>query len=87
MNQLPLQNVRVFAQMCASHAPGVVTMREASFDQFSALAQETLSFGKLESLAVRVDGFLLPFLTRPMPLARLLLLGNVGADADALHLF
>ena len=77
----------MLAQMCASHAAGVVIVGEASFDQFSTLAQETLPFGTLESLAVLVDGWLLPFLAHPMPLARLLLLGNVSADADGLHLF
>ena len=87
MNQLPLQNIRVFAQVRSAQAAGVVTVREASFDQFSALAQKMFPFGALESLAVLVNGLLLPFLACPMPLARLLFLGNVGADAGGLHLF
>jgi hypothetical protein len=53
VNQLSLQNIRVFAQVRSAHAAGVVTMREASFDQFSALAQKMFPFGALESLAVR----------------------------------
>ena len=73
--------------MRSAHAAGVVTMREATFDQFSALTQETFAFGTLESLPVGIDGLLLSLLAGPMPLAGLLLLGNIGADADGLHLF
>ena len=46
--------------MRASHSAGVVTMREAPFNKFSALAQEAFSFGSLKSLPVGVDGLLLP---------------------------
>jgi hypothetical protein len=87
VNQLPLQNVRVLAQMRTAHAARVVAVSKASFDQFSALAQETFPFGALQSLPVCVDHLLLRFLARPMPLARLLFLRNVGADAGGLHLF
>src|SRR5674476_1553749 len=73
--------------MRPSHAASVIAVREASFDQFPALAQQLFAFGALHSLAVLVDGLLLPFLTRPMPLPRLLPLGNVGADAGGLRLF
>ena len=77
----------MFPQMRPSHAASVIAVREASFDQFSALAQETFPFGALQSLPVYVDDLLLRFLARPMPLARLLFLRNVGADAGGLHLF
>src|SRR5674476_114246 len=73
--------------MRPSHAASVIAVREASFDQFPALAQQLFAFGALHSLAVLVDGLLLPFLARPMPLPRLLPLGNVGADAGGLRLF
>jgi hypothetical protein len=50
------------------------------------MAQKTLPFGTLESLAVRVDCLSLPFLARPMPLTSAFS-GNIGVDADCLHLF
>jgi hypothetical protein len=39
MNQLPLEDVRVLAQVRTPHASGVVAMREAAFDQLSAPSQ------------------------------------------------
>jgi hypothetical protein len=59
VNQLPLQNIRVFAQVRSAYAAGVVTMCEAPFDQFAALAQETLPFGALQSLPIAAE-FLMP---------------------------
>ena len=43
MDQLPLQNVAVPAQVCAPHAAGFVAMREAAFDQFTAPPQQALA--------------------------------------------
>jgi hypothetical protein len=73
--------------MRPAHASRVVAVSKASFDQLSALTQETFPFGALQSLPVCVDDLLLRFLACPMPLARLLFLRNVGADAGGLHLF
>jgi hypothetical protein len=39
MNQLPLEDVVMLAQVRAPHASGVVAMREAAFDQLSAPSQ------------------------------------------------
>jgi hypothetical protein len=47
VDQLPFQNVRVLAQMRASHTARVVAMREAPLNPFSALTQKVLALGTL----------------------------------------
>ena len=43
VNQLPLEDVLVSAQMSSPHSSGIVTMREAPLDQLASLAQQTLA--------------------------------------------
>src|ERR1019366_5179281 len=43
MNQLPLEDVLVAAQMSSPHSSGIVTMREAPLDQLASLAQQALA--------------------------------------------
>jgi hypothetical protein len=43
MDQQPLEDVRVTAQVGAAHTPGVIEVRERAFDQFAAPPHETPS--------------------------------------------
>ena len=42
MDQLPLEDVLVPAQMSSPHSSGIVTMREAPLDQLASFAQQAL---------------------------------------------
>ena len=43
VNQLPLEDVLVAAQMRSPHSAGIVTVREAPLDQLASLAQQALA--------------------------------------------
>jgi hypothetical protein len=43
MDQQPLEDVGVTAQMGATHTPGVIEVRERAFDQFAAPPHQTPS--------------------------------------------
>src|SRR5438309_2169359 len=73
VNQLPLEDVLVSAQMSSPHSSGIVTMREAPLDQLASLAQQTLAVVPRYPLPVGVYGLLFILLSDPVPLARLLL--------------
>jgi hypothetical protein len=75
VNQLPLENIVVSAQMSSPHTAGIVAMREAPLDQFASLAQQALAIVPRYPLPVGVDGLLFILLFDPVPLSRLLLSG------------
>src|ERR1035441_2853424 len=85
MNQLPLEDVLVAAQMSSPHSSGIVTMREAPLDQLASLAQQALAIVPRYPLPVGVDGLLFILLSDPVPFARLLLFGNVSPNAGFFH--
>jgi len=86
MNQEPLENVAVFSQVRSPHAAGFLAVGEGPLDQLATLAQKPFSFRSLQASPIGVDHFPLCFLADPVPLTRLLLLGNIGADTSGLHL-
>ena len=73
MNQLPLEDVLVAAQMSSPHSSGIVTVREAPLDQLASLAQQALAIVPRYPLPVGVDSLLFILLPNPVPLAGLLL--------------
>src|SRR5476649_1869369 len=79
VNQLPLEYILVASQMSPPHCSGIVTMREAPFNQFASLAKQTLAIVSRYPLPVAVDGLLLILLSNPVPFAGLLLFRNVGS--------
>src|SRR5271157_5469723 len=85
MNQLPLQNVFVSAEVRTPHAAGVVAVREAALDQLAAPPQQTLAVLAPHPPPVRIHRLLLTLLARPIPQPLLLLLRNVAAKLVTLH--
>ena len=43
VDQLPLEDILMASQMSPPHGPGIVTMREATFDQLAPLAKQALA--------------------------------------------
>ena len=43
MNQLTLEDILMASQMSPPHGPGIVTMREATFDQLAPLTKQALA--------------------------------------------
>src|SRR5436309_189294 len=84
MNQHPLENVLVPAQMRPPHATGVVEMREGAFDPLAALPHQAAPAWPAQAPTIAIDGRPRVRFFRPMasPSVRL---GNVGADADGLE--
>jgi len=56
VDQQPLANVSVATQEHATHAAGVVEMREGTFETFTAEAQEALAAFAADAAPVAIDG-------------------------------
>jgi Na+-transporting NADH:ubiquinone oxidoreductase subunit NqrA len=54
VNQQPLENVAVPTQVCAPHPAGLVGVREAAFQHFSAPLQQRLAVFALSLCAIIV---------------------------------
>src|SRR5712691_5329261 len=79
MNQDALENVRVAAQMRATHAPRVVDMRKRAFDQLAAATHQATSTSSLNPATIAIHRRLGLGLLRPVALPPVRL-RNVGAD-------
>src|SRR6266545_7579856 len=66
MNQQPLENVAVSTQVRAPHPAGLVGMRKASFQHFSAPPQQLLAVLALDSSPVAVHCLLRPSVALPL---------------------
>src|SRR6516164_2955390 len=79
VDQLPLQNVIVSAQVGAPHAARVVAMRKAAFHQLAAPPQYALAVLTLHPPPILVYRLLFGPLALPLPSSSLLLLRHVAA--------
>lgn len=87
MNQLALENILRPAQGATSHCAGLVTVSKTSFDELAASPEQTLAIVAANPLPILINGLLFFFLALPVPLVRLLLFRNVGANFVLLDLF
>src|SRR6516164_236143 len=85
VDQLPLQNVIVSAQVGAPHAARVVAMRKAAFHQLAAPPQYALAVLTLHPPPILVYRLLFGPLALPLASSSLLLFRNVAAHLIALH--
>src|SRR5207244_3651558 len=84
VNQYPLENIFVAAQMCAPHAAGVVEVRERAFDALAALPHQAPSAWPAHASTIAIDGRLRVWFFRPVASAAVRL-GDVRPDADRLE--
>ena len=87
MDQLPLEDVVMFAQVRAPHPAGIVTVREAAFHQFAASPEQTLPVVALYPPPIGLHRLLLTGLALPLPPALLLPLRDVTAHLTISDLF
>ncbi len=80
MDQLPLVDVVVLAQMRTPHAAGVVAVSEAAFHQLAAPPEQALAVIALHPPPIRVHRLLLAGFTLPVPPPFLLPLGVIFCD-------
>src|SRR5260370_21034987 len=73
MNQLPLEDILMASQMSPPHGPGIVTMREATFDQLAPLTKQALAISPRYPQPIGINSLLLILPSNPRPLAGLLL--------------
>src|SRR5579862_6965198 len=79
MDQLPLENIVVLAQMRSPHSTCLVAMGEAAFDQLSPPSQQALAIVALDPPPVVVYRLLLTGLAFPFALPLLSSLRKVAA--------
>src|SRR5678815_6154869 len=66
MNQQPLQDVRVTAQMGATHPPRVIDMREGAFDRLAASTHQAPAAGSTNPATIAIHGCLRFRMLRPV---------------------
>ena len=85
VNQQPLENIRVTAQMRAPHAARVIEVREGAFDPFAALAHQAASAGPADPSPIAIDRRLGLGRLRPIA-ATAVWFRDVRADADRVEI-
>ncbi len=81
MNQDAFENVRMVAQMGASHRAGLVAVGEAAFDQLATTALETLTLGSAHPTSIGVRRVSFRALAFPVASSSLRL-RDIGANAE-----
>ena len=85
MDQLPLQDVLVSAQVAAPHGTGFIAVCEAAFHHLAAPPEQALAVVAAHPSPVLVDRLLFVLLALPVAPPLLLLLRNVTAYFVTLH--
>ena len=80
VNQEPLQNVRVPAEVHATHATGLVEMREGSFQALAAESEQALAACATTTSTIAIDRVVRRRVLRPVPSSPIGL-GDVAAHA------
>ena len=81
VDEEPLQDVGMTAQMCPPQVPRLKQMDERTFESFPALAEQAPPAGAPNASAVGIDRGLRGSLARPVP-APSVGFGDIGAHAD-----
>src|ERR1700730_656181 len=84
MNQQPLEDVRMTAQMRAAHASRVVEVRERALDPLTASPHQAASSSAANPATIAIHRRLGFRLLRPVALTAVRL-GDIGADAEGVE--